>query len=53
MIKEDYIKTKAIIDDWDPIGVKGLQKEMNEYDSYIPMLVKLKGDEEKLIEYLE
>lgn len=32
---------KILMDDWDPIGIKGIQEASDEYDSYISRIYKL------------
>ncbi len=46
---------EAVLNEWDPIGVKDIAEARDEYDSYIPMLCKLimtKSSKEDIFKYL-
>ena len=46
---------KILMDDWDPIGVKGIPEAIDEYDSYISKIYKLlihHESEESIFRYL-
>lgn len=46
---------KALIEEWDPIGVSSIPEAEDEYDLYIPTIYKFliaKKDKEELFDYL-
>ena len=49
-----YIK-KALLNEWDPIGVVGIDEAQNEYDSYVPSIYKIlisRNPKHELFDYL-
>ena len=46
---------KALLDEWDPIGVDGIVEAQDEYDSYIPAIYKMlisRKPKHELFDYL-
>jgi hypothetical protein len=46
---------KALMNDWDPIGVKGISGAEDEYDGYVPTIYKMliqSKTEEEIFDYL-
>lgn len=44
----------ALLNDWDPIGVKSIPEAVDEYDGYVPQICQLiiKGNKQKLVDHL-
>lgn len=49
---KEYQQINDILKEWNPIGVPE-SVASDEYSSYIPQIIELKGSESKLLEYLE